>query len=161
MAGPNTENMPGKGVLNLSFRMPSLPYTMCGWVYKMSGGMFNKEFKRRWVTLVDYQLSYFESPSKMNDIKGTINCREITAIDNDDVKGTKCIKLTAGKEIWQIYWDPNEPVELQRMWNRKLRRCCIRIPDLELQKIAPRLQRTNPTNGQAPIYRKPKPQKKV
>jgi hypothetical protein len=154
MVGPASEVPTGKGFITFSLRLPSMPYTMCGWAYKMSGSLFSSSFKRRWVMLVDYELSYYEDQFTLKDCKGKLSCAEIQSITPDDVKGVKCLKLTAGKEIWQIYWDPQEPVEIQRMWNRKLIRSCPRIADPELTRISPNLRKSIPKSGKAPVYKR-------
>lgn len=78
---PGTSTMAGKGTISFTIRVPSLAYNMCGYVYKNSSGfMSGGALKKRWMILVDFKLRYYESQFTLDEIKGEINCSDITSL---------------------------------------------------------------------------------
>jgi hypothetical protein len=54
---------------------------MCGSVFKNSTGLMTKgALKKRWMILSDFKLRYYESPYQLEEVRGEINCGEITSI---------------------------------------------------------------------------------
>lgn len=81
LVGAGTTPMTGKGTITFSIRLPSLAYNMCGWVYKNSSGLMTKgTLKKRWMVLYDFKLKYFDSQYTLDEVRGEINCGDITGL---------------------------------------------------------------------------------
>jgi hypothetical protein len=89
----------------------------------MSGGYF----KRRWMVLIDRMLVYYEDQYTLNGFKGALILEEVTSVVQEDRKDGPALRLnyrgTGPYDHWTIRWDTTEPLYIQRMWDRKLRRC--------------------------------------
>lgn len=81
LVAAGTTPMAGKGTITFSIRVPSLAYNMCGWVYKNSTGLMTKgQLKKRWMVLYDFKLKYFDSQFTLDEVRGEINCADITGL---------------------------------------------------------------------------------
>lgn len=132
---------------------------MAGWMLKASAAMMSKgAMKKRWVVLADYKLYYFESPLTMHEIKGEINCADVTAITEETSKKDGAVwKISygkGGKEHWTVKVDGAEGPVVREMWWRKLCRSCPQVSDAELEAIRPGLGRSTVcSGGRAPPLR--------
>jgi hypothetical protein len=146
----DTVPVPGTGTISLSLRLPPLTQTMCGWVLRASEGLLTQgSFKKRWMILLDRVLLYYEDQFTLNECKGVLICDDVTAITEVDSKAGVTLKLIHGDapgDNWIIRWDPSEPEEIQRMWDRKLRRA--------LPSSAERRRETSPSVSEGPILRR-------
>jgi len=146
LIAPGSQTMEGKGKISFSLRLPSLAYSMCGWLWKASTGLMSKgSWKKRWVILAEFKLSYYEGPFNLHEVKDTISCTDITSIVEEDTKKDgKAIRISygRGKDYWLLRWDTDAPEYVHKMWLRKLLRSCPNVRDDELAVINPRLAQT-------------------
>lgn len=117
---------PGKGKLCLSLRMPSLAYTMCGFVKRLSHAIMSASWKKRYFILADKKLYYFDDPAELNIVKGVIDCRSITSIKEEKTKGVEhfAIYYGSGKDKWNIKFEEDDDPSVVAMWKRKIARSC-------------------------------------
>jgi hypothetical protein len=123
----DTVPLPPAGTISFSLKLPPLPYSMCGWVMRESdGAMTRYQMKRRWVILFNGMLVYYEDQYTLNDRKGVLFLDEVTSMTPIQHKEGPAIVLSSGPtpaDKWTIMWDPNEPRQINQMWERKLKRC--------------------------------------
>lgn len=123
---PDTVPLPPSGTISFTLRLPPLAYNMCGWVMRESEGLMTLgNMKRRWVILLDGVLLYYEDQFTLNDCKGVLILDEVTSMTQINHKEGVAIVLTHGpnqSDNWTIMWDPNEPANINQMWERKLKR---------------------------------------
>jgi hypothetical protein len=76
------------------------------------------------MVLVDRMLVYYEDPYTLNVFKGALVLEEVISIVREKRKDGPAIRLNCGSssEHWTIRWDDSEPIHIQQMWERKLRR---------------------------------------
>jgi len=122
---------PGKGTISMSLRLPLLARSMCGWVYRASTFHLTKgQFKRRWMVLIDFKLSFYQDPFSLENLKGTLNCADVTAVEDenaDDGSPTLVMYYGAGDDFWTLKWDHTEPPYIRRMWREKILKSCSHL----------------------------------
>lgn len=97
--------------------------SMCGWMYKLSLGLQHSKWVRRFLILVDFRLTCYESPLDIANEKGVILCDDVRRINYD----ADYIEIYYGdgeKDFWALRSVEEESPQIQRMWLRKLLRCC-------------------------------------
>lgn len=126
----NGSEVPGKGKLNISMRMPPLVYTMCGFVLRLSHSMMSAAWKKRYFVLADKKLYYYDDPGELNVVKGVIDCNSVTSIKEEKTKGVDhfTISYGSGKEKWEIKFADEDTPDVIEMWKRKIARSCDHIP---------------------------------
>jgi hypothetical protein len=136
---------PGKGTISFGLRLPLLARSMCGWVWRASTYSLTKgQFKRRWMILIDYTLSFYRDPFSLNECKGSISCADVLDIvDEEDEEGAVVEvyygqqKATSGsgsgssqqqaENCWILRWDRLSPPFTRVMWRQKLLKSCKHI----------------------------------
>lgn len=79
--------------------------------------------------LVDRMLLYYEDPYTLHTFKGALVLEDVVSVVNEKRKDGPAIRLNCRQgsgqyvEHWVIRWDESEPLYIQQMWDRKLRRC--------------------------------------
>jgi hypothetical protein len=122
----DTVPLPPAGNISFTLRLAPLAYNMCGWMLRESEGLMTLgNMKRRWVILLDGVLLYYEDQYTLNDVKGVLILDEVTSLVPVKHKEGLALVLTHGPnqaDNWTIMWDPNEPLHINQMWERKLMR---------------------------------------
>jgi hypothetical protein len=91
--------------------------------------MIARDFKRRWMVLVDRLLLYYEDQYTLHHFKGALVLEDVISIVQEKRKDGPALRLNCrtqsagGLDHWTIRWDTSEPLHIQQMWERKLRRC--------------------------------------
>ena len=81
------------------------------------------------MVLVDRILIYYEDPYTLNIFKGALVLEDVVSIVREKRKDGPAIRLNCRpgsnsyNDHWTIRWDDSEPLYIQHMWERKLRRC--------------------------------------
>jgi hypothetical protein len=78
------------------------------------------------MVLVDRMLLYYEDPYTLHTFKGALVLEDVVSIVQEKRKDGPALRLTCrsgGESHWTIRWDESEPLQIQQMWERKLRRC--------------------------------------
>lgn len=104
---------------------------MCGWVWRASTYQLTKgQFKRRWMILIDFTLSFYKDSFHLNECKGIINCADIVDIEEEEDDEGNVITLYYGNQTnqdmssWSLRWDKLSPPYIRTMWKQKLLKCC-------------------------------------
>jgi hypothetical protein len=123
-----------KGTLALSLRMPPLHVNLCGWMMKMSTGLFSKGvWKKKWIVLCGDKLWLYETPFTLEHVKGCILCANILSfvehadgqsfsikfIEQEGHYGDKKISRKSEKS-WDLRWDPSSSMIIRQTWKRRL-----------------------------------------
>jgi hypothetical protein len=81
------------------------------------------------MVLVDRMLLYYEDPFTLHTFKGALVLEDVVSLVREKRKDGPALRLNcrpgggAYVENWTIRWDDSEPLHIQQMWERKLRRC--------------------------------------
>lgn len=110
---------------------------MCGWMWKLSTGLTHaSKWVKRWVVLLDFKLTYYEGPMDMAKERGHILCDDILRINYDG----DYIEVFYGdgeKDFWALRTVEDEPLQIQKMWLRKLLRSFPNSTHREDERLAP------------------------
>ena len=117
------------GYVTLTLSRPLPSFNMCGPVLKISDNvMAMGAWRKRWFTLNNGQLQYYNSESALESAKGSIACSTITAIEEENVQGKYAIKVTSKVQkgvpsvTWTMGFDDDCSKSIRRKWLRVLYR---------------------------------------
>jgi hypothetical protein len=82
------------------------------------------------MVLIDRMLLYYEDPFTLHTFKGALVLEDVSSVVREKRKDGPALRLNCRQgssgayvEHWTIRWDESEPLHIQQMWERKLRRC--------------------------------------
>lgn len=117
------------GIITLSITRPLPSYNMSGPVYKVSDNKLALgAWKKRWFTLHNGQLSYFNSEFNLEAPKATIATNTITHIEECVENGRPAIKVVSKLQkgtpsvTWVLGFDEDGSKSIRRKWVRVLYR---------------------------------------
>ena len=126
----------GKGHISFSMVMPPAHVNMSGWLLLKSQGLFNRDFKRKWIVLSGDVLWHFDNPWSMEKVKGKITTCNITDViyeeglagswsiryyDNEVPSNLNQVGEAGVQSIWELRWDPESSVSERLAWQRRLK----------------------------------------
>lgn len=116
------------GTVTLSIRRPLPSLNTAGSVWKVSGNLLTGgAWRKRWCTLQNGELSYYDSEFNLEKPKATIACSTITAIEDDNTSGKPGIKVSSKltKGVPTVHWVlgfDDDAIPIMRKWKRVLYR---------------------------------------
>lgn len=151
------------GTITLSIKRPLSSYNHAGTVWKVSGNLLaGGAWRKRWFTLVNGTLAYYDSEHHLETPKDSIACSTITAIELDNSQGKPGIKVSSKlqKGVATVHWvlgfeETDKPI--LRKWMRILFRNApqltapVEVSGKALKKQKSTAAPTTPTSPASPV----------